>query len=235
MTPKFDKIVNSFLKILTESPDNITYNGKNYHYFQGHYTGIIPQNDNSVFLLYDDSKITSEQQDEGERAGHSAFTIRLNTMIDPDLYQIESSNIITNANLKDWVGGKLPSMSCRYRIWKGVNVISFWKLPLKEQFDTALESLKAVHMDPKSMTYDIGGDYHVRVNHFKPNASIHKYDNKYYSYETLMAYFNKISPEENERQKKEAISKDKEQAELEKQIKLKSMGFVPREKKPWQM
>jgi len=236
MTPKFDQYVNSIL--LKESPDNVTYDSEYHSYYKGEYTGLIPSTNKSVFLLYDDSAIPQRLRDEGEDSpGHGSFTSRLRRTSDESLKDL-AKNMKTNGNLKEFVGRHGDHITyLKFRIWKNLDIISYWGFPLKEEFNATLESIKSLGRDPSQMLYDFNVDGRGIPTGFEEAQKIQKkeYDTVLYDFETTNRIINGVSEEEEAKHKEEAERKRREQAELEKQVKLRALGFSGPTKKPWQI
>jgi hypothetical protein len=51
----------------------------------------------------------------------------------------------------------------------------------------------------------------------------------------MRQYFNKLTPDQDIQKKEEEEKKLRDQADLERQIKLRALGFSGPTKKPWQM
>jgi hypothetical protein len=243
----FDKF---FYYIIKESPDNITTNDKTVSYDDSihHITGLMMQHDNTKFIC-------TTKKNPAEIIGHSNFQRRLrNNFLD-----IKNS-VITNLSKEEinqlengstLMHDKIDS-AIRFRIFDTVKpYYSFWGNMTKKRFDGAVSILKELKIDPTSVNWDVSvtslenaEDYHdvwhkPKDTPSRPEKKIESenessYSTLYYTFDQLKEYFSGLDDKKNAEMEQEEERKRLEQAELERQVKLKALGFSTRAKPYWQ-
>jgi hypothetical protein len=245
MTKNFDKF---FYSIIKESPDSIWINGKEIMYSGSdqHITGLMMQHDNTKFIC-------TSKKNPAKIIGHSNFQNKLKK----EFLSIESS-IITNLSKDEINQLKKGSMmmhdkinsAIRFRIFNTeIPYYSFWGGLTKKKFDGAVAILKQLKIDPNSVKWDVSVtslDSSHEYHHFwnKPKDTPKRpskieedgddYFTGYYTFKQLEDYFKGLDDNKHAEMEKEEERKRLEQAELEKQIKLKALGFSGRSKPYWQ-
>lgn len=136
--------------IIKESPDNITIDGKYYHYdsTSGAYTGIMDGN----YGYYAMSK---------DIVGHSTFIGEMRQFIEnryPDDKRYPEdkfmSKIVTNISERRGLNDLLDSKRVKFRIWSGQKVFSMWDDYRPQYKKGILESIEGINMDPTEFSFD---------------------------------------------------------------------------------
>ncbi len=237
----FDKF---YFSIIKESPDSIKYKGDYIDYCSTrHITGLMMSDDNSKFIC-------TSFNNPAKIVGHSNFIHKLTSQFK----EIENS-IVTNFSKNEIDMLRNESISIRSAITSAIRFrifntkekyFSFWGKMTPKKFKGALVILDTLKLDPSTLRWDVS----LRV---EDDENLHKKDEykhypskifaeveleqaftPYYTYKQLDEFFSGLNSAKQKKLKEEEEQRRKEQEELEKQIKLKSLGFTSKPKRYWE-